>query len=168
MNSSQPKIRTKVQLTVGWSKKPLTELVEIAQHHWDWDNTEQRIHRMHEMLMVSEVCHYTGRTSRGERSGRGRFQKERGCQRRWPTQHEKSHRPPFSNQEKCFLCGELRHWVRNCPIKAAQCAAPPSNSNHENCFLCGEPGHWVRNCPDKTAPLTLPRHLHQVKKPKTN
>ena len=39
VNSLQPKTRTKVQLTVVWSRKPMTEFVEIAQHHWDWDNT---------------------------------------------------------------------------------------------------------------------------------
>ena len=33
----QPKIQTKVHLTVGWSRKPMTELEEIAQRHWDWD-----------------------------------------------------------------------------------------------------------------------------------
>ena len=124
VNSLKPKIRTKVQLTVGWSRKPKTELVEIAQQHWDWDNTEQRICRMHEILIVSQVSHYTVRTTRREHSGRGSFQKESGCQRCWPSNHEQHHRPPLSNHENCVLCGEPGHWVRNCRNMAAPCTLP--------------------------------------------
>uniref|UniRef100_A0A671XVK7 Uncharacterized protein n=1 Tax=Sparus aurata TaxID=8175 RepID=A0A671XVK7_SPAAU len=62
------------------------------------------------MLMVSEVSHYTGGTSRGERSGRGSIQKERGCQRHLPTHHEQS------------------HWVRNCPNKTSPCTLPRDNN----------------------------------------
>ena len=119
VNSLQPKIWTKLQLTVGWSRKPVTELVEIAQHHCNWDNTEQIICRMHERLMVSQVSHTTHGTNRGERSSKGSSQKEKGCQRCWPSYHEQSHRPPFSNHENCFLCDESGHWVRNCPNKVA-------------------------------------------------
>lgn len=36
----------------------MEELVEIAHHHWD--NTEQKESKMHEMLMLAQVSHYTG------------------------------------------------------------------------------------------------------------
>ena len=132
VNSLQQKIRAKVQLTIGWSGKPMTELVEIAQHHWD--NTELRECRMQEMLMVAQVSHYTGGATRGGRSGRGRFQKERGHQRRRPPHHGQGHKPPFSHHENCFLCGEADHWVSHCPYKASQHTlptAPPSNQIEE-------------------------------------
>ena len=33
VNSLQSKVRTKVQLTLGWSRKPMNDLLEIAQHN---------------------------------------------------------------------------------------------------------------------------------------
>ena len=106
-------------------------LVGTSQHQWDWDNTEQRKCRMHEMLMVSQVYHYTGGTARGERSGRGSLQKESECQRSWPSRNEQSHRPSFSNHGNSFLCEEPGH----CPNKAAPHTLPkatPSSNQTED------------------------------------
>ena len=133
VNSLQPKIKTKVQLTVGWAGKSMTELVEIAQHHWD--NTEQRDYKMHETLMLAQVSHYTGGATRGGRSGRGNSKREKWGQRRGPRDHthRESHMSPFSNKDQgnCFYCGETNHWIKDCPYRASQPntlpTAPPLN-----------------------------------------
>lgn len=43
VKSLQPKIKTKVQLTVGWTGQIKCEPVEIAQHHWD-NRKQKRLH----------------------------------------------------------------------------------------------------------------------------
>ena len=53
----------------------MTELVEIAQHHYD--NTEQRDYKMHETLMFAQVSHYTGGATRAGCSGRGTSKREK-------------------------------------------------------------------------------------------
>ncbi len=137
MSSLQPKTRVKVQLTVGWAGKPMPELVEIAQHHWD--NTEQRDYKMHEMLMLAQVSHYTGGTTRGGRGGRGTYKREKWGQRCGPgslSHHEQSHTSLSSNKghENCFNCGEPNHWLKDCPYRASQPrltlpTAPPLSSH---------------------------------------
>lgn len=115
VNSLQPKIKTKVQLTVGWTGKAMCELVEIAQHHWD--NTEQKEYRMHEMLMSAQVSHYTGGANRGGHIGRGHSKRrvQNGGQR-GHGQYRQVH-TAGRNYTNCNYCGEPNHWVRNCPHK---------------------------------------------------
>lgn len=69
---SNQKLEEKCNWRLG---KQMTELVEIAQHHWD--STEQKEQRMQELLMFAQVFHYTGGAVRGGNGGRGAFKREK-------------------------------------------------------------------------------------------
>lgn len=116
----QTKIKAKVLLTIGWTGKSLSELVEIAQHHWD--NTEQKEQNMYEMLMVSQVSHYTDGANGGGCNGRGssrngNWGRGRGMRNQPAHRHNTAY-------DSCFYCGEPTHWVRDCPYKRS---APKSS-----------------------------------------
>lgn len=126
VNSLQPKIKAKVQLTVGWTGRPMTELMEIAQHHWD--NCELKDCEMQEMLMLAQVSHYTGGATRGG----GRY-------RRPFRRRDQNQRQPRNSDFKgnCYCCGEADHWMKDCPYMASHAkptlpTAPPVSSQMED------------------------------------
>ncbi|KAG8013680.1 hypothetical protein GBF38_022163 [Nibea albiflora] len=132
VNSLQPKIKSKVLMTVGWPGKTLSELSEIAQHHSDY--TEQKEYKMNETLMFAQVSRYTGGATRGRHNGRGNFKKQRWDQGRGSQNHSPI---LYKNQDKCYYCGDPNHWVRDCPYRESESrsilpTAPPLDSLTES------------------------------------
>lgn len=58
------------------------------------------------------------------------------------TKVEYSTRQPLRPPRKCFLCGEISHLARSCPLR----------KKTVTCFACGEAGHRVAECPARASP----------------
>ena len=52
---------------------------------------------------------------------------------------------------RCYCCGELGHWVAECPHKTSPRGAEwrerMAAAGKDQCGSCGELGHWAADCP---------------------
>ena len=62
-------------------------------------------------------------------------------------------------EKKCYVCNELGHLVRDCPLKDEE-------RPEKRCHTCNEEGHLVKDCPNKANQSKGDRRPKRVEKPK--